>query len=57
MPGMPPSQLAGRVQGMEESLAVLVVQPERMAPRAMVSRTSRSFCDFIVIENRTDRAG
>ena len=49
MPGTWPSQLAGRLHGIEESLAVLEVQP--VASRAMVavSRAKRAFLgDFMI---------
>lgn len=40
MPGMPPSQLAGRLQGMELSCSVFDVQPENKAARAAMARAA-----------------
>ena len=49
MPGTEPSQLAGRPQGMEESLAVLEVHPVATRTMLAMSNAKRALCgDFMM---------
>ena len=49
IPGTEPSQFAGRPQGMEESLAVLEVQPVATRTIVTMSNAKRALCgDFII---------
>jgi hypothetical protein len=50
MPGMPPSHEAGRLQGIEVSLDVFVVQPVKMASMAAVKNAMMSFFMVCLLE-------